>query len=158
MLLDGKTWAEAAWSSMRQLSYVNTVVGDPLMTWKTLLPGDANMDGTVDSSDLSILAAHWREQGQAGGAMWADGDFNGDGVVDASDLALLAANWKKTASWAAPGGDDESFAQALEAAGWTGSGFAGSPVPEPSSLALFASGSLLVGIVGLLVRRRRLAG
>lgn len=34
MLLKGYTWAEAAWSSMQQLSYVNTVVGDPLMTWK----------------------------------------------------------------------------------------------------------------------------
>jgi uncharacterized protein (TIGR03790 family) len=34
MLLAGHTWAEAAWSSMQQLSYVNTVVGDPLMTWK----------------------------------------------------------------------------------------------------------------------------
>jgi hypothetical protein len=34
MLLSGYTWAEAAWSSMQQLSYVNTVVGDPLMTWK----------------------------------------------------------------------------------------------------------------------------
>ena len=43
MLADGKTWAEAAWSSIRQLSYVNTVVGDPLMTWKILLPGDANI-------------------------------------------------------------------------------------------------------------------
>jgi hypothetical protein len=34
MLLDGYTWGEAAWSSMKELSYVNTVVGDPLMTWK----------------------------------------------------------------------------------------------------------------------------
>jgi uncharacterized protein (TIGR03790 family) len=36
MLLSGKTWAEAAWSSLPQLGYVNTVVGDPLMTWKKL--------------------------------------------------------------------------------------------------------------------------
>jgi uncharacterized protein (TIGR03790 family) len=34
MLLAGYTWGEAAWSSIQQLSYVNTVVGDPLMTWK----------------------------------------------------------------------------------------------------------------------------
>jgi len=38
MLLAGKTWAEAAWSSFRQLGYVNTVVGDPLMTWIPLPP------------------------------------------------------------------------------------------------------------------------
>ncbi len=39
MLLSGKTFAEAAWSSIPQLSYVTTVVGDPLMTWKPLPPG-----------------------------------------------------------------------------------------------------------------------
>lgn len=39
MMLSGYTWAEAAWSSMQQLSYVNTVVGDPLMTWKRPTPG-----------------------------------------------------------------------------------------------------------------------
>ncbi len=36
MLLSGKTWAEAAWSSLPQLGFVNTVVGDPLMTWTRL--------------------------------------------------------------------------------------------------------------------------
>ncbi len=36
MLLSGKPFAEAAWSSIKQLSYVTTVVGDPLMTWKPL--------------------------------------------------------------------------------------------------------------------------
>jgi uncharacterized protein (TIGR03790 family) len=36
MLLSGMTWAEAGWSSFRQLGYVNTVVGDPLMTWVRL--------------------------------------------------------------------------------------------------------------------------
>jgi hypothetical protein len=33
MLLNGEPWAEAAWSSFRQIGFVNTVVGDPLMTW-----------------------------------------------------------------------------------------------------------------------------
>ena len=33
MLLAGYTFAEAAWSGNAQLSFVNTVVGDPLMTW-----------------------------------------------------------------------------------------------------------------------------
>ena len=36
MLLAGYTFAEAAWSATTQLSYVNTVVGDPLMTWSRL--------------------------------------------------------------------------------------------------------------------------
>src|SRR5262249_31105910 len=44
MLLAGKTWAEAAWSGLRQLSFVNTVVGDPLMTWKMMpAPGTSSV-------------------------------------------------------------------------------------------------------------------
>ncbi len=34
MLLAGYTFAEAAWSGNAQLSFVNTVIGDPLMTWR----------------------------------------------------------------------------------------------------------------------------
>ena len=100
MLLDGYTWGEAAWSSITQLSYVTTVVGDPLMVWKKVLPGDANLDGTVTALDLSILSSHWLASGQAGGAMWSWGDFNGDGRITALDLSILSANWGKTASWA----------------------------------------------------------
>jgi len=46
--------------------------------------GDANLDGTVDTVDLTCLATSY---GQAGG--WTSGDFNGDGVVDTADLTLL---------------------------------------------------------------------
>jgi hypothetical protein len=56
-------------------------------------PGDANGDGTVDSDDAAILAAHW---GQDGWATWADGDFNRDGQVNAADASILAANWGRT--------------------------------------------------------------
>lgn len=96
MLLDGKTWAEAAWSSIRQLSYVNTVVGDPLMTWNQIIPGDINMDGSVDISDLAIMGANWNLTGPSGGAFWGEGDLNGDGIVDISDLSILGANWGNT--------------------------------------------------------------
>jgi uncharacterized protein (TIGR03790 family) len=103
MLLGGFTWAEAAWSSMQQLSYVNTVVGDPLMTWKKVIPGDSNMDGVVGSADLARLGANWGARGQAGGYMWGQGDFNGDGLVGSADLAVLGANWGQRASWALSG-------------------------------------------------------
>lgn len=39
MLLAGYTFAESAWSANKQLSFVNTVVGDPLMTWQRLTSG-----------------------------------------------------------------------------------------------------------------------
>ena len=51
-------------------------------------PGDANLDGKVDFSDLLTVARHY---GQLGG--WLDGDFNGDGKVDFEDLVILARNY-----------------------------------------------------------------
>ena len=51
--------------------------------------GDANLDGSFDSSDLIQLFAFGRyESGVQGNTTWASGDFNGDGVFDSSDLIL----------------------------------------------------------------------
>ena len=50
--------------------------------------GDANLDGLIDDTDLSILLANW---GRAGG--WQQGDFNGSGYVVSADLSILLANW-----------------------------------------------------------------
>jgi uncharacterized protein (TIGR03790 family) len=80
MLLDGKTWAEAAWSSIRQLSYVNTVIGDPLMTWKS----EVNM--AVNQTDLSISDQNFS-------------DLNSDGKVDSADLTLLQAYGMDSSNW-----------------------------------------------------------
>ena len=68
-----------------------------------LLPGDANLDGKVDGSDVTILAANW----QTGVlntqyATWSMGDFNGDGRVDGSDVTILAGNWQCTIPNRAP--------------------------------------------------------
>ena len=59
--------------------------------------GDANGDGKVDGSDVTILAGNW----QAGvgdpdplTVTWEMGDFNGDGQVDGSDVTILAGNWQ----------------------------------------------------------------
>ena len=72
--------------------------------------GDANLDGTVDDVDATIMAANWSV-----GDTWSQGDFNGDGTVDGDDAALLAANWLIS-----PGGTAVS-------------------VPEPSPAVLFLS-------------------
>jgi hypothetical protein len=65
------------------------------------ISGDANRDGAVNVSDLSLLAANY---GTTNGATWAMGDFTGDGAVNVSDLSLLAANYgtgsSSTLSWA----------------------------------------------------------
>jgi len=139
MLLEGYTWAEAAWSSIKQLSYVNTVVGDPLMIWKQVIPGDANLDGLVGSADLARLGANWGTTGQTGGYRWSKGDFNADGLVGSADLARLGANWGKRASWA--GGGSALAAGPLDMEAFLAS------VPEPTAMNLVLTGlfTLMVG-------------
>ena len=50
--------------------------------------GDANLDGVVNTTDLTCLATNF---GLAGG--WASGDFTGEGTVNTADLAVVAANF-----------------------------------------------------------------
>lgn len=96
----------------RKLYFLNG--GDP----KEFFSGDANLDGAVDVSDLSLLAGSFRK---TSGQYWAGGDFNGDGAVDVSDLAILAGNFRK--STVPP---------------------PGAPVPEPLTLVLLAGGGLAI--------------
>ena len=91
------------------------------------IAGDANGDGKVDGSDVTILAGNWQKgvnDGQT--ASWEEGDFNGDGKVDGSDVTILAGNWQ----------------YGVEAAS--------ASVPEPTMLII-----LLSSITTLLVIRRR---
>jgi hypothetical protein len=53
------------------------------------LPGDANLGGTVDITDLTIVLTNYGKSG----ATWRQGDFNGDGVVDIFDLSILLAHY-----------------------------------------------------------------
>ena len=62
------------------------------------LAGDANKDGKVDGSDVTILAGNWQV---LTGATWEMGDFNGDGKVDGSDVTILAGNWQAGVTTAA---------------------------------------------------------
>jgi hypothetical protein len=52
------------------------------------IPGDANLDGTVDIGDFATLAANFNLCGT-----WVDGSFNGDLAIDIGDFALLAGNF-----------------------------------------------------------------
>ena len=93
----------------------------------TNIPGDANKDGKVDGSDVTILAGNWQYGADGNGsATWEMGDFNGDGKVDGSDVTILAGNWQH------------------------GVTVATTSVPEPSIIVL-----LLTAIAGLLLIRQR---
>jgi hypothetical protein len=56
-------------------------------TTRTAIPGDANLDGVVTSTDYSIWLAN------AGGSNtgWQHGDFNDDDLVNAADLQHIRA-------------------------------------------------------------------
>ena len=91
------------------------------------IAGDANKDGKVDGSDVTILAGNWQKGVNDGlTASWEEGDFNGDGKVDGSDVTILAGNWQ----------------YGVEAAA--------SAVPEPSMLVLIL-GAMLTGWI---IRRK----
>lgn len=59
------------------------------------LPGDIDMSGVVDLTDLALLSANWGATGNV--SMW-DGDVDGDSDVDLTDLAILASNWGQGAA------------------------------------------------------------
>jgi len=140
MLLSGYTLAEAAWSATRQLSYVNTVVGDPLMRWQAWLPGDVNLDGAVNLFDVVILQDNWLQPGT-----FAEGDVNGDGMVNLFDVVILQDNWLMevgSVSAISPGGGGML---AIDPA--NGSPIVVASIPEPSTQLGFT-----VVLLGLLLR------
>ena len=51
-------------------------------------PGDANLDGHVDTQDLAI----WREHRFSTEATYTNGDFDADGVVDGVDFSIWNTN------------------------------------------------------------------
>jgi len=111
-----------AFGSLPMIDYVNgqPITAENLVMIYAVAPvatfrGDADLDGDVDLTDLSVLAFHWDT---ATGASWRDGDFDGDGDVDLTDLSALAFNW-----------DQGTTAPAA--------------VPEPAGLALLAAAAVL---------------
>ncbi len=85
-----------------------SVNGDDLSVWldqaarqqgyaSAFLPGDANLDGTVNAVDLNALGLHYLENA----ALWSSGDFTADGHVTSADLNLIGLHWRESISLAA---------------------------------------------------------
>jgi len=86
----GITSGSAAAIAGRSVGYTTTADGSLVAAFAA--PGDTDLSGTVDLSDLiSILAAGAYGTGMT--ASWSEGDFNYDGVADLGDLIdILAGN------------------------------------------------------------------
>ncbi len=94
-------------------------------------PGDANLDGRFDSSDLvTIFAQGQFEDNVAGNSGWAEGDWNYDQEFDSADLVL-----------------------GLQAGLYQQVPIAAVPVPEPSAMNWFGVMMHLVVILGFAARR-----
>ena len=85
-------------------------VDDSAVVVKYTVAGDANLDGTANIADFSVLGSNFNLPGG-----WGAGDFNYDGTVNIGDFSQLAANFNLSipSSTARPGA-----------------------VPEPASLGL----------------------
>jgi hypothetical protein len=114
---------------------------------KYTLLGDANLDGTVNGSDFSILAANFGQ----GATNWDQGNFLFTPAVNGTDFSALAANFGQGDS-----GADANVSQADIAALDSFASANGLPlpaiasVPEPAYMGLIA-----IGAVAPLVRRRK---
>lgn len=83
--------------------------GDYLAAFVHAIPGDANLDGNVDLTDLATLASHYNQSGLD----WMAGDFSGDGTVGLVDLSILASQWGNQRQPAPPASLVEQTAEVL---------------------------------------------
>jgi hypothetical protein len=89
------------------------------------IPGDANMDGFVNRTDMAILAANL---GTTTGALWGQGNFDLDGAVTVRDLQIIQSHF-------------------------TSAGPSPAAVPEPATIC-FAAIGLIVGCSSSVLRKK----
>lgn len=98
-------------------------------------PGDANLDGTVNGTDLGILSSNFGRLR----ATYRMGDFTDDGRIDIVDFGVLRSTYGTSQS----GGPVQ-----LTAEEWAALETFAATVPEP------ATGAIILGAAGWLMTRR----
>lgn len=101
---------------------------------RPVLPGDTNLDGSVNFTDLLALAQNYGH----GGAEWSQGDFTYDGSVNFSDLLLLAQNYGAPPPPAVARVPETSFSWLI----WIAAGVLVSRRPNRQPIVRFAAASV----------------
>jgi peptidoglycan hydrolase-like protein with peptidoglycan-binding domain len=102
------------------------IVGTPSVcpNLTTIIPGDANCNGTIDSGDYVLINAGFRNQNPIN---WANGDFNQDGKIDFDDFALIDRSFntqaQKTVTVVSPNGNETWSVGSLHTITWTTTNF-----------------------------------
>lgn len=90
LLVNGLTWAEAAWSSIPVLSWMHVVIGDPLATVVVVdQPADSDADGDVDAEDVDYIVSCIGGAGVVPSLGCEDADLEGDGQIDQADFGRI---------------------------------------------------------------------
>jgi len=108
----------------------------------TLL-GDANLDGKVNGTDFTLMAANFNDSVTNG---WDKGDFNYSNSVNGNDFVLLADNFNDFASQSSVASADLEALDSFAAA----NGISLTSIPEPTCTAL-----VITALFGVMARRLR---
>jgi len=131
------------------IGYIDNTTNRQL-TIALTVPGDTNLSGSTDFTDLTTVAQFFGQStGKGNNVGWSTGDVNYDGQVDFNDLTLVAQYFGDSLTKAQAASLPSSFvAQYNLALAEVGGGT--SSVPEPGTISLLA-----IGAAGLMARRRR---
>jgi fibronectin-binding autotransporter adhesin len=110
-LTNGSKFHSSTATSLYGLGWADD--GSSKVTVAYTLYGDANLDYTVNGSDLNTVLSNYNQSSIG----WGQGDFNYDGTVNGSDLNVVLSNYNQSLS-------------------------VGAAVPEPTAIGLLAGGAI----------------
>jgi hypothetical protein len=119
------------------------------ITLTDALPGDVNLDGTVNGTDSALVFSHFNKTdaslGVSGASAYAAGDLTESGTINGTDSALVFSHFNQSLGGSPSGisGGPIAGPSALIGANGVAS------VPEPATLGL-----LVAGLLPVLGRRR----
>jgi hypothetical protein len=115
-------------------SFGGQVVSSTSILIRMTYGADANLDGTVDGSDVSIVGTHFNKPGSG---QWYFGDFDYSGLCDGADVSVLGTTFGKSSPVLSPAQLSAQFGSEFAAAFDAGLQLSqsDSAVPEPVTVA-----------------------